>query len=136
MKSLALSLLALGLAVSGHVLADKPSAKGLANIETIVVIYLENHSFDNLYGLFPGADGLAQAPRDNTLQTDRQGRAYTHLPRVMTTLTKPPTPDARFPDTLPNQPFDIGQYVPMAEKNRRSRSSFLSTSGTGSWRSQ
>ena len=115
MKSFALSLLALGLAVSGHALADKPSAKGLANIETIVVIYLENHSFDNLYGLFPGADGLAQAPRDNTMQTDRQGRAYTHLPRVMTTLTKPPTPDARFPDTLPNQPFDIGQYVPMSE---------------------
>ena len=30
-------------------------------IDHIVVIYLENRSFDNLFGLFPGADGIAQA---------------------------------------------------------------------------
>ena len=31
---------------------------GINNIDTIVVIYAENRSFDNLYGYFPGADGL------------------------------------------------------------------------------
>ena len=30
-------------------------------IQHLVVIYAENHSFDNLYGLFPGADGIANA---------------------------------------------------------------------------
>jgi len=26
-------------------------------VEHVIVIYLENHSFDNLFGLFPGAEG-------------------------------------------------------------------------------
>jgi phospholipase C len=29
--------------------------------KTVVVIYAENHSFDNMYGLFPGANGVASA---------------------------------------------------------------------------
>jgi phospholipase C len=32
--------------------------KGLQQIKTIVVIYAENRGFDNLYGLFPGANGI------------------------------------------------------------------------------
>jgi phospholipase C len=35
--------------------------EGLKKIDHILVIYLENRSFDNLYGLFPGANGLAVA---------------------------------------------------------------------------
>ena len=38
-----------------------PTPTGLDKVQHIVVIYLENWSFDSLYGLFPGADGLAQA---------------------------------------------------------------------------
>jgi phospholipase C len=34
------------------------SAPGLRHIKHIVVIYQENWSFDSLYGLFPGANGL------------------------------------------------------------------------------
>ena len=30
----------------------------LANVRTVVVIYAENRGFDNLYGLFPGANGV------------------------------------------------------------------------------
>ena len=38
---------------------------GLDSIETVVVLYAENRSFDNLYGRFPGANGLSQlAPAD------------------------------------------------------------------------
>ena len=33
----------------------------LGDVEHIIVIYLENHSFDNLFGFFPGADGIATA---------------------------------------------------------------------------
>jgi phospholipase C len=34
---------------------------GLGAIDNIVVIFAENRSFDNLYGSFPGANGLKQA---------------------------------------------------------------------------
>lgn len=30
----------------------------MENVKTVVVIYAENRGFDNLYGLFPGADGI------------------------------------------------------------------------------
>ena len=81
-----------------------------------MVIYLENHSFDNLYGLFPGAEGLASAPADTTRQADRQGRTYAGLPRVMNTEKKPAVLDERFPSDLPNRPFEISQYVPIDQK--------------------
>src|SRR6185437_13352212 len=32
---------------------------GLEKLDHIIVIYAENRSFDNLYGLFPGANGIA-----------------------------------------------------------------------------
>ncbi len=35
-----------------------------ADIQTLVVIYAENRSFDNLFGTFPGANGLANASRE------------------------------------------------------------------------
>ncbi|HZD69889.1 MAG TPA: alkaline phosphatase family protein [Actinomycetes bacterium] len=34
----------------------------LAGIKHIVVIYEENHSFDNLWGRWPGVGGLARNP--------------------------------------------------------------------------
>jgi len=37
--------------------AQSDNVPGLDRLQHIVVIYLENHSFDNLYGEFPGADG-------------------------------------------------------------------------------
>ena len=47
--------------LSGVGSATTHAATGLGKIKHIVVIYLENWSFDSLYGRFPGADGLAQA---------------------------------------------------------------------------
>jgi phospholipase C len=85
-------------------------------IEHIVVIYLENHSFDNLYGQFKGAEGLAQAianqggANDTTTQIDPStGMAYVNLPQPFDTTKK--VPDPRFPANLPNKPFDITQFV-------------------------
>jgi phospholipase C len=34
----------------------------LRGIDHLVVIYEENHSFDNLYGLWPRVDGIATPP--------------------------------------------------------------------------
>ena len=82
-------------------------AKDLKDIEHIVVLYLENRSFDNLFGLFPDANGLENA-KNAPLQIDEFGRDYTTLPTIS---------DKRFPENLPNQPFDIARYVPLTEKH-------------------
>lgn len=108
-----LSLLgvALTLFASATYAASKPTVakpKGLDKIGHIIVIYLENHSYDNLYGLFPGADGIAQARPENSLQVDLNGQVY---------ATLPPVPkDERFPKDLPNKPFLIDTYAPPDEK--------------------
>jgi acid phosphatase len=78
---------------------------GLSQVEHIVVIYAENRSFDHLYGLFPGAEGIAQATAVQKTQVDHDG---TPLP------TLPPVYEAgkvsdRFPQGLPNGPFRIDQ---------------------------
>jgi phospholipase C len=86
---------------------------GLNRIEHIVVIYLENRSFDNLFGLFPGANGLTGA-KNAPPQVDEYGRPYKTLPPVMNTEHKP---DQRFPTGLPNSPFDIARYVKPGEKH-------------------
>lgn len=77
--------------------------RGLEQIETIVVIYAENRSFDHLYGLFPGASGLAEATQEQKTQLDHDGRPLAQLPPVY----EGGKPSARFPQGLPNGPFRI-----------------------------
>src|SRR6185503_14931319 len=84
-------------------------------INHIVVIYLENHSFDNLYGNFPGANGIANAGAAAT-QVDKNGTVYATLPQPINSNLKPSGPDSRFPADLPNKPFNIDKYVPLSEK--------------------
>src|SRR6266576_1155227 len=43
--------------------AAGPQTRGPERIEHIVIIYLENRSFDNLYGYFPGANGRSEERR-------------------------------------------------------------------------
>lgn len=90
-------------------LADtKPSR--LKEIKHIVVLYLENHSFDSLFGLFPGARGLADA-QYAPKQVDQYGRVFNVLPPVMEKDAHHKlVPSPHFPPGLPNEPFDIGQY--------------------------
>ena len=71
----------------------------LRHIKHIVVIYQENWSFDSLYGLFPGANGLAQASPKSLNQTDRFDQplsAQTGQPFSLVSgslkLTTPPPP--------------------------------------------
>ena len=74
----------------------------LQRIKHVVVIYAENHSFDNLYGLFPGADGIANATPEQTLQRDHEGQPLKEL----VVFGHDGKPDARFP-RMPNGPFRI-----------------------------
>jgi phospholipase C len=92
----------------------------LHDIQHIVVVYMENWSFDSLYGNFPGADGLTGAGR--TTQLDKQGVPYVQLPQPLDSTkaakatTAQPAPvkpaDPRFPATLANAPFNLETYVP------------------------
>lgn len=109
----------------GRLLAVRPPAAraqaASSPINHIVVIYLENHTFDNLYGLFPGANGLGESG-SSIPQVDKNGAVYTTLPRPLVSLkyaglgtligALPGLPDPRFPDSLPSAPFQIDPYVP------------------------
>ena len=103
--------LVMGAVGTAEAASDAPaSSNGLDKIETIVVIYAENRSFDNLYGKFPGANGLANATPDMARQLDRDGSPLKELPPIWGGLTaqhfKPAVAEA---DTehLPNAPFAI-----------------------------
>jgi phospholipase C len=61
---------------------SKAAAPNYEDIQTLVVIYAENRSFDNLYGTFPGANGLANAPPAAVTQLDRDGKPLKGLPAI------------------------------------------------------
>src|SRR5256885_13450378 len=81
----------------------RTTQSGLDRIDHIVVIYAENRSFDNLYGLFPGADRIANATPEQYTQVDVDGKPLPHLPSVW----KGKDPDPAYPRDLPNKPFRI-----------------------------
>src|SRR6476659_1948760 len=87
----------------------------LSRIGHIIVIYQENWSFDSLYGLFPGANGLANAGAAAN-QVDKNGIPYETLPQPIDTTAKPPAPDERFPADLPVGPFNAADYIPADEE--------------------
>ena len=87
------------------------SAGGFEKINHIVVIYTENRSLDNLFGLFPGADGIESA-NNIAPQVDTDGTPLKVLPRVW----NKGQPDERFPADLPNAPFPTESYVPAGQK--------------------
>ena len=113
MKSMRTLLLAS--AMSTTALLPAYAQDALAKVGHIVVIFEENRSFDNMFGLFPGADGLLNA--GNAMpQVDKNGRVYDVLPFVIDTTAKPPANDARFPLQMPNGPFPIETFVSQEEK--------------------
>src|SRR3954464_10065790 len=83
----------------------------IARIRHIVVIYAENRSFDHLYGLFPGANGIDRALADYVAQVDHDGTPFTVLPPVWADEhnLRSREIDPRYPLTLPNGPFRIDQ---------------------------
>src|SRR3989454_8485486 len=76
-----------------------------APIDHVVVLFLENRSFDHLFGTYPGADGLANY---TGRQVDRSGVTYATLPQP---LGRDGKPDPRFPADLPNAPFPLLRFV-------------------------
>ena len=116
-----------GALLAGAVLAVGPASSALGSngalpdLNHIVVIYLENHSFDNLYGGWEGVNGRSNATDAQMTQLSQGGAAYTCLLQVDVNLTSPPQPvacsgvDAKgnpFNSDFGNGPFNIDQYIP------------------------
>jgi acid phosphatase len=106
-----LLLLAAGLplVLDGNACAQGADS-GIDNIQTVVVIYAENRSFDSLYGSFPGANGLQNVTPANSTQRDRDGSVLKELPPIWNGLTGKgvisPITQAQT-EHLPNRPFSI-----------------------------
>ena len=90
----------------------------LQKINHIVVIYEENHSFDNLYGGWEGVNGRANADAAHTTQLDEAGNPFGCLLQNDVNLTSPPL-SATCTDAahgiashFVNAPFSIEQYIP------------------------
>jgi acid phosphatase len=96
-----------------------------SKVQNIVVIYAENRSFDNLYGNFPGANGLSTVVDSSgkptaayVAQVDRDGSALTTLPPTWGGVMMPGqavTVTEAQSSGLANAPFDIATaYKPTA----------------------
>ena len=81
-------------------------------VKHMVVIYEENHSFDNLYGGWEGVDGLKRADAAHTTQVDQNGQAFACLKQDDVNLTAPPLSKDCSPDShFFNKPFSIDDYI-------------------------
>ena len=99
---------------SALVSAEKLVNSPLDQLETIVIIYAENRSFDNLYGLFPGANGIfknadgTDTNLANYRQLDRDGfSGLKQLPTVWNAQGTEAIDKLSFVAKLPNAPFKI-----------------------------
>src|SRR5213080_4767456 len=116
----ATAILALG-AGSGAAGSQQSTANKLGHIGHIVVIYEENHSFDNLYGGWEGVNGRANADAAHTLQVNEAGNVFDCLMQADVNLTSPPLPgdcidgtpgSPPFTSHFTNAPFSIEAYIP------------------------
>jgi acid phosphatase len=113
----ALAVPAVAAAHGGHGRGHEEKG-GLGKVRHIVVIYEENHSFDNLYGGWEGVNGLGNADAAHTTQVNQAGTPYTCLLQNDVNLTSPPLPatcDATvtpaFDSAFHNAPFRIDDYI-------------------------
>ncbi len=90
-----------------------PAAAELQKINHFVVIYEENHSFDNLYGGWEGVNGPQNADSAHTVQVDQKGIAFTCLLQLDVNLAVPPlSPTCSATSHFVNGRFLIDSYIP------------------------
>ena len=85
--------------------ADAGAPAGLRRLNHVVVIFLENWSFDSLYAEFKGAEGLAGALAAPPQVDPTTGQPYATLPQI----------ESHMPAGLPNKPFALDPYLTVAE---------------------
>src|SRR4051794_39583016 len=117
-------LLVPALALGGALAAPAHSApppKG-PKIDHIVVIYEENHSFDNLFGGWERVDGLEDATPQAQVAAD--GTVLPCLPQNDVNLTSPPLPvtctgtsgATTIRSAFGNAPFRMDDYIRPADR--------------------
>jgi acid phosphatase len=106
-----------------HHVKKKPKPKPLtalqklAKVKHIVVLYEENHSFDNLFGGWEGVRGLSAAPASHTTQVNEAGAPYTCLLQDDVNLAALPstcsdsTTGSTFTSAFGNTPFTIDDFI-------------------------
>ena len=128
--------------------AKKHGGDRLGRSDHIVVIYQENHSFDNLWGQWPGVRGLSDADAAHTLQVKQDGSVFQCLPQDDVNLTAPdplsdqcqdtnPTDGSTFHSHFFNQmrpsndgnPYRIDDYIPPTAKTCPDPSTFGPANG-------
>ena len=114
------ALAAVVLAAAVGASASHGAASPLSKIDHIVVIYEENHSFDNLYGGWEGVNGLQNASAEKTTQVDQNGVPYTCLKQndVNLNAIAPTCSDAahNFGSAFKNTWFTIDTFLPPTAK--------------------
>jgi acid phosphatase len=116
---------AMGLALSPRI----AFAESLKEFKHIVVIYQENHSFDNLYGLWGEVwgdriNGLPSADLAHTTQVRQDNvTAYACLQQIDVNLRSPPLPalcadntGTPFSSDFLNKPFKIDDFIAATDK--------------------
>ena len=101
----------------------EPGQKELQKIKHIVVIYEENHSYDNLFGGWEGTNGLDNADPAHTTQVNEAGAPYACLkqndlnlqdasrfPQTCFDATAG-TPGGPFTSAFWNNPFMIDSFI-------------------------
>jgi phospholipase C len=101
----------------------------LSKINHIVVIYEENHSFDNLYGSWEGVNGRSSADAAHTLQVKQTGTVFACLTQndvnlaavtpadcADTTGTPAGSAGTPFNSHFTNSPFSIEAYIPSSTR--------------------
>jgi acid phosphatase len=132
----------------GSAHAKKQRGDRLQRSSHIVVIYQENHSFDNLYGGWNGVRGLGQADAAHTRQVKQDGTLFQCLPQDDVNLTAPDPLSDQCQDTNPadgstfhshffnvmrasndGNPFRIDGYIPPTARTCPDPSSFGPANG-------
>jgi len=124
LAALVASTAVIGTAQVGPVYANSgeghPGPGQLRQINHIVVIYQENHSFDNLFGNWEDVNGRSAASAAHTLQVNQAGVAFNCLKQVDVNLASPPltatcndaTTATPFASAFKNAPFTIDAVIP------------------------
>ena len=110
MQSLWLGIAGVLIGISLAAAEEGPLPDAFDEIRTIVVIFQENRSYVHLLPDFPGATGVADAPKSAVLQRDRDGSVLPQLPPLWATdkvapdsgHVEPLRPDPAYPTSMPN----------------------------------
>ncbi|MEK4032368.1 alkaline phosphatase family protein [Methylocystis sp. IM3] len=111
--NLSYSICALALSVTFP--SHSRGEESLDRVSHVLIVYMENHRFDNLFGEYPGADGIANLGA-HAKQSDKKGKPYEYLPPAKDPFTGADNPTSlRAVEALvglPNGPFRIDGVLP------------------------